>query len=92
MTSYISAGQNASQRPEKSVNVNLIAPDVLFLKRLLYLKASIDNEQTLNTYTVPFQEEKQRDQASPDQLMLNTAAITSERDSDNPWSPKAINA
>ena len=31
-----------------------VAPDVLFLKRLLYLKASIDNEPTMSTYAVPF--------------------------------------
>lgn len=35
--------------------------DILFLKRLLYLKASIDNEATLNTFSVPFEQEKQRD-------------------------------
>lgn len=29
--------------------------DILFLKRLLYLKASIDNEATLNTFSVPFE-------------------------------------
>jgi len=38
-----------------------VAPDVLFLKRLLYLKASIDNEPTMSTYAVPFQEEIKRD-------------------------------
>lgn len=35
--------------------------EVLFLKRLLYLKASIDNESTLNTMSVPFEQEKRRD-------------------------------
>jgi len=42
------------------------------LKRLLYLKASIDNESTINTFSVPFEQEKQRDVASPDQLLLDT--------------------
>jgi hypothetical protein len=51
--------------------------EILFLKRLLYLKASIDNEQTLNALTVPFEQEKQRDIASPDQLMLDTNAVLS---------------
>ena len=32
--------------------------EVLFLKRLLFLKAAIDNESTLNTNTVPFEQEK----------------------------------
>jgi hypothetical protein len=51
--------------------------EILFLKRLLYLKASIDNEQTLNALTVPFEQEKARDHASPDQLMLDTHAVLS---------------
>ena len=55
--------------------------EILFLKRLLYLKASIDNEQTLNALTVPFEQERQRDQASPDQLMLDTQAVLSGRGS-----------
>ena len=29
--------------------------EVLFLKRLLYLKASIDNESTINAMSVPFE-------------------------------------
>jgi hypothetical protein len=33
---------------------------------LLYLKASIDNEQTLNSMAVPFVEEIARDQADPE--------------------------
>ena len=40
--------------------------DILFLKRLLYLKASIDNETTLNTFSVPFEQERIRDLAHPD--------------------------
>ena len=51
------------------------------MKRLLYLKASIDNEQTLNALTVPFEQEKARDHAAPDQLMLDTNAELSGRGS-----------
>ena len=51
--------------------------EILFLKRLLYLKASIDNEVTLNAMSVPFEQEKQRDVASPDQLMLDTQVMLS---------------
>ena len=51
--------------------------EILFLKRLLYLKASIDNESTLNTFSVPFEQEKMRDHASPDQLLLDTNAVLS---------------
>ena len=29
--------------------------EILFLKRLLFLKASIDNESTLNTFSVQFE-------------------------------------
>ena len=57
--------------------------EILFLKRLLYLKASIDNEQTLNTLTVPFEQEKLRDNAMPDQLMLDTNAVLSGKGSIN---------
>lgn len=35
--------------------------DILFLKRLLYLKAAIDNESTLNTFSVPFEQDKYRE-------------------------------
>ena len=66
-----------ASRTRDKTEISQVAPDVLFLKRLLYLKASIDNEPTVSTYAVPFQEEKMRDQASPEQLMLNTAAVTS---------------
>lgn len=52
--------------------------DVLFLKRLLYLKASIDNETTLNAMSVPFEQEKQRDMASPEQLMLHSDGVMSQ--------------
>ena len=31
------------------------APEILFFKRLLYLKASIDGEPTLNTFSVLFE-------------------------------------
>jgi hypothetical protein len=51
--------------------------EILFLKRLLYLKASIDNESTLNTFSVPFEQEKVRDLATPDQLLLDTQAVLS---------------
>jgi hypothetical protein len=49
--------------------------EILFLKRLLYLKASIDNESTLNTYSVPFEQEKRKELASPSQLRLNSNAF-----------------
>jgi len=55
--------------------------EILFLKRLLFLKASIDNESTLNTFSVPFEQEKARDIASPDQLMIDTHAVLSGRGS-----------
>jgi len=45
------------------------------LKRLLYLKASIDNESTLNTFSVPFEQEKKKENATPSQLRLNSNAI-----------------
>ena len=32
--------------------------DILFLKRLLFLKATLDNEATMNSFAVPFEEEK----------------------------------
>ena len=32
--------------------------DILFLKRLLFLKASLDNETQFNSFAVPFEEEK----------------------------------
>ena len=51
--------------------------EILFLKRLLFLKASLDNESTLNTLTVPFEQEKARDAATPDQLLLDTQAVLS---------------
>ena len=55
--------------------------EILFLKRLLYLKASIDNESTINAYSVPFQEEKARDQADKDQLQFDTKNVGSARHS-----------
>ena len=45
------------------------------MKRLLYLKASIDNETTLNAMSVPFEQEKQRDLANPEQLMLQSDTV-----------------
>ena len=64
--------------------------DILFLKRLLYLKASIDNEATLNTFSVPFEQEKMRDviQSNEHQIMqFNQGAMSSNAqsvgDSDN---------
>jgi hypothetical protein len=50
-----------NNRSKDKGELSQVAPDVLFLKRLLYLKASIDNEPTVSTYAVPFQEEKLRD-------------------------------
>lgn len=93
LISFHRGSRDLSPKASRDKNdLSHVAPDVLFLKRLLYLKASIDNEPTVSTYAVPFQEEKLRDRASPEQLMLNTAAVTSQRDSEHPWSPKAINA
>ena len=57
------AGLNQSQ---PVINMQKLMPnssEILFLKRLLYLKASIDNESTINAFSVPFQEEKARDAA-----------------------------
>lgn len=65
--------------------------EVLFLKRLLYLKASIDNESTLNTMSVPFEQEKKRDQAPVDQLMLDTAGVMSGKSSLGTIRPTAGN-
>ena len=31
--------------------------DILFLKRLLFLKAALDNDQTLSNFAVPFDED-----------------------------------
>jgi len=47
----------------------------------LFLKASIDNESTLNTNSVPFEQERVRDLASPEQLMIDTHAVLSGRGS-----------
>jgi|TARA_B110000285_G_C15114269_1_gene613119 hypothetical protein len=56
-----SKSRDLSPKSKDKGEMNQVAPDVLFLKRLLYLKASIDNEPTVSTYAVPFQEEKLRD-------------------------------
>jgi hypothetical protein len=57
----MSASQGSSQPAE-----------ILFLKRLLYLKAAIDNEYTLDPLSVPFEQEKLRDRSSPSRIMINT--------------------
>lgn len=46
-----------SQSPTNSLNSPRISgpADMLFLKRLLYLKASIDTDQTIQTYSVPLE-------------------------------------
>ena len=51
--------------------------EILFLKRLLYLKASIDNETTLNAMSVPFEQEKLRDMAGAEQLMIDSEGVLS---------------
>jgi hypothetical protein len=51
--------------------------EVLFLKRLLFLKASIDNESTLNTFSVPFEQEKMRDVATESKLMIKNEGVAS---------------
>jgi len=48
--------------------------DILFLKRLLFLKASIDNEQTVNTFSVPFAQEQARDMAPAELVGVNLKA------------------
>lgn len=52
--------------------------EILFLKRLLYLKASIDNETTLNAMSVPFEQEKLRDMSSPEHLMFSSDGVLSQ--------------
>lgn len=32
--------------------------DILFLKRLLFLKAALDNDQNISNFAVPFEEDK----------------------------------
>jgi len=54
--------------------------EILFLKRLLYLKASIDNESTLNAFSVPFEQEKRRESANPDEMRLNVGSVVSQVD------------
>ena len=53
--------------------------DILFLKRLLYLKASIDNEATLNAFSVPLEQENRRDSAPHEQLMIHPDDILSKK-------------
>ena len=54
--------------------------EILFLKRLLYLKASIDNESTLNAFSVPFEQEKRRESANPDEMRLNVSSVVSKQE------------
>jgi hypothetical protein len=56
-----SMGGNGKRGKSPKVGSIPSSNDILFLKRLLYLKASIDNEATLNTFSVPFEQEKMRD-------------------------------
>lgn len=69
-----SVAKNSYSLAKESVTSGRVpgTSEILFLKRLLYLKASIDNESTLNTFSVPFEQEKVRDVANPDQLLLDT--------------------
>ena len=76
--SKISSMQPASVSPAPKMPTS---SDVLFLKRLLYLKASIDNEPTLNSMSIPFEQEKVRDNAGAEQLMIDTNAIISGKSS-----------
>lgn len=39
-------------------NAKQTGTHILFLKRLLFLKASLDNETQINTFAVPFEEDK----------------------------------
>lgn len=45
-------------KSQASAGVNQTSNDILFLKRLLFLKASLDNETQFNSFAVPFEEEK----------------------------------
>ena len=53
--------------------------EMLFLKRLLYLKASIDSEKVIHTYSVPFAGEKRMGQATGEELGISTGGVLSER-------------
>lgn len=75
LVSPSAAGSAPSGRGQPEATTSARIPgtsEILFLKRLLYLKAAIDNEATLPTFSVPFEQEKARDAASPDQLLLDT--------------------
>lgn len=39
-------------------NQQTTTSDILFLKRLLFIKASLDNEQSISNFAVPFDEDK----------------------------------
>ena len=47
-----------NQQEENNISGIPNSSDILFLKRRLFLKASIDNEVTSNAYDIPFNEEK----------------------------------
>lgn len=65
-----------SKTPTSSMRPNVPGTsEILFLKRLLYLKAAIDNEQTLNTFSVPFSQEQKRDTAPQEMLVFDTGEI-----------------
>ena len=68
----------ASQAPSSGTTKLPGTSEILFLKRLLYLKASIDNETTLNAMSVPFEQEKLRDMSSPEHLMLSSDGVLSQ--------------
>lgn len=70
-----------AQQSQPLIHSQPSSSEVLFLKRLLYLKASIDNESTLNAFSVPFEQEKLRDMASPEQLMMDTTKVGSQKTS-----------
>ena len=43
---------------KSSMNGQQTTSDILFLKRLLFLKAALDNDQTMSNFAVPFEEDK----------------------------------
>lgn len=74
----LSEDKQKAQAPSSQATTKLPGTsEILFLKRLLYLKASIDNETTLNAMSVPFEQEKLRDMSSPDQVMFSSDGVLS---------------
>ena len=60
-------GSNSIYSPRVSNN-----SEMLFLKRLLYLKASIDTDQSIHTYSVPLEQEKKMGLATAEELGISS--------------------